>query len=456
MTRRLFAVLVCAMIVSNSAFAGDNPQYTQDDQDRGSAKRESTTPDALTHPKSEGGLTLEAAIARALTQSPKIRSSDAARQSSQGELRQAGVWQNPELEVAAENIAGKGQYKGFDSAEVTYGVSQLVEIGGKRDARIEMAKRGVDLANYDHQAAKLDLIQDVTQAFVEAVATSEEVRQAREQQVLANDVLQSVSRRVEAAREPLIQKSKANVALATSRIALEKAERDHDAALKVLANLIGVDDSGAVAKLDTSGFYTISSPATMAAVKEMLERNPDVTRWKSAVAKSEAAFELERANAIPDPRINAGVRDFRESNNRAFLVGISIPIPVLNGNRGNITKARAEVTKASVDQRVSELALNSELTKNLQAQKTAYVQATTLKDVILPEAEHAFDLSRQGYQAGKFGYLEVLDAQRTLADARLQYIEALKEFHIQRSNVERLTATHLPTKNALEEPHDQE
>ncbi|MER2520633.1 MAG: TolC family protein [Bdellovibrionales bacterium] len=425
-------------------------------RDRGSATKESSTPDALSYPKSEGGLTLEAAIARALTQSPKIRSSEASRQSSQGELRQAGVWQNPELEVAAENIAGKGDYRGFDSAEVTYGVSQLVEIGGKRDARVEMAKRGVDLANYDHQATQLDLIRDITQAFVEAVAAFEEVRQAREQQSLANDVLQSVSRRVEAAREPLIQKSKANVALATSRIALEKAERTHDAARKVLANLMGANDDDAVNKLDTSGFYAISSPVTTAAIKEMLERNPDITRWKPAVAKSEAALELEKANAIPDPRINAGVREFRESNSRAFLVGISIPIPVLNGNQGNISKARAELTKAAVDQRVSELQLSSELAKSLQAQKTAYTQATTLKDAILPEAEHAFTLSRQGYLAGKFAYLEVLDAQRTLSDARLQYIEALKEFHIQRSNVERLTATHLSTKTALKETHDQE
>lgn len=442
--QKLFAAVVCATIVSSGAFAEEKPQVA-------TAK---ITKDLAAASKSEGGMTLEAVIAQALIKSPRLKSSEAARQSSQGELRQAGVWKNPELEVSADNIAGQGAYKGFDSAEVTYGVSQLIEIGGKRSARVDAAKRGVDLANFDYQSARLDLIHDVTQAFAETVAASEEAKLAREQQSLANDVLQSVSRRVEAAREPLIQKSKANVALATSRIALEKAERDYEAARKVLSSLID-RESGNIGALDTGSFYKIALPVIPAAIKDVLERNPDLARWKPAVAKSEAALELEKANAIPDPRLSAGVRDFRESGNRAFIVGLSIPIPVLDGNRGNIAKANAEVTKAKVDREVSRLSMESELAKSLHAQQSAYTQATTLKDDVLPEAQSSFELARRGYLAGKLSYLEVLDAQRTLTDARLQHIEALKEYHLQRANAERLTATHLPTKTASEENHDE-
>lgn len=443
--QKLFAAIVCATIVSSGAFAEEQPQATTTNKPK----------DFSAVSKSEGGMTLEAVIAQALTKSPRLKSSEAARQSSQGELRQAGVWKNPELEVSADNIAGQGPYKGFDSAEVTYGVSQLIEIGGKRSARVDAAKRGVDLANYDYQSARLDLIHDVTQAFAETVAASEETKLAREQQNLANDVFQSVSRRVEAAREPLIQKSKANVALATSRIAVEKAERDYESARKVLSNLVD-GESGAIGTLDTGGFYKISSPVIPAALREALERNPDIARWKPAVAKNEAALELEKANAIPDPRLSAGVRDFRESGNRAFVVGLSIPIPILDGNRGNIAKASAEVTKAKVDREVNKLSMESELAKSLQAQQSAYTQATTLKDSILTEAQNSFELARRGYLTGKLSYLEVLDAQRTLTDARLQFIEALKEYHLQRANVERLTATHLPNKTAAEETHDQD
>ncbi|MFY9286933.1 MAG: TolC family protein [Alphaproteobacteria bacterium] len=404
-------------------------------------------------PSLGNGLTLKAAIQRAITHSPKLQSSDASRLSSRGERKQAGLWQNPELGVMAENIGGSGSYKGLDSAEITYGVTQLIEIGGKRDARVTLAERDIDLANYDYQAAHLDLIRDVTRAFVEAVALNEEVKLAHEQQKLSEDVLQIVTRRVDAAREPLIQKSKANVALATSRIALEKSEREFDTAKKLLSSLMG-DSSGDVTALDSSDFYTITEPVVVANAKDALDRNPDVARWKPALARYEAALDLEKANAVPDPRMTAGFRDFRDTNTNAFVVGLSIPIPILNQNQGNIAKARANVTKTTHDQRSSELAFGSELTKNLQAQKAAYSQATMLRETILPEAKQAFSLSRQGYDAGKFAYLEVLDAERTMAQVQLQYIEALKEYHSQRANVERLTAVYLPDVSKFEEKND--
>lgn len=440
MMRNLFAALICVTVTSGAAFAQDVPLQAIE-----------TTP-LKQESANSGGLTLQAAIGRALEHSPRLKSSEAGRASAQGERRQAGLWQNPEVGVQAENIAGQDAYRGFDSAEITYGVSQLIEIGGKRDARVTIADRSIDIADFDYQAARLDLIRDVTQAFIEAAAASEEVKLAKEQQNLSGDVLQSVTKRVDAAREPLIQKSKANVALATSRIALEKAQRDYSTALKVLANLM--DDSGNVSKIDTRSFYEISPPLEASDVKTAMERNPDITRWKQSIAKSEAEWELEKANAVPDPRINAGVRDFRNTNSKAFVVGVSIPLPILNSNQGNIAKAGAEVTKVKVDQRVNELSLGSEFVKSLQAQQAAYTQALTLKDNVVPEAEQAFSLSRQGYQAGKFAYLEVLDAQRTLVDARLQYVEALKEYHIQRANVERLTAIHLQAPATQEEKHD--
>lgn len=441
MMRTFFAALICATVISSAVFAEDVPFQAVE------------TPPAKQNPPSNGGLTLQAAIGRALEHSPRLKSSQAGRASARGERRQARLWQNPEIGIQAENIGIHRNYQG-DPLTMTYGVSQLIEIGGKRDARAAIADRSIDIADFDYQSTRLDLIRDVTQAYAEAAAAGEEVRLAESQQDLATDILQSVTKRVDAAREPLIQKSKANVALATSRIALEKAQREYEAAASVLANLMG--DNVSVGQVDTASFFEIAAPQTTAEAKDALVRNPDLARWKPAVAKSEAAWELEKANSIPDPRFNVGMRDFKDTDSKAIVVGVSIPIPVLNGNQGNIAKAGAEVARAKVDQRVSELSLSSEFAKSLQAEQAAYAQASTPKETVVPEAKQAFSLSRQGYQAGKFAYLEVLDAERTLTDAQIQYVEALKEYHIQRANVERLTAVHLQAQVAEGEDHDQE
>lgn len=396
-------------------------------------------------------LTLSTAIQKAVAHSPRLQSAKAGQLASQGERRQAGLWQNPELEVTAENIAGSGSYRGVSSAEVTYGVSQPFEIGGKRSARKEMATHSVTLADYDYRAAELDVVREAMQAFTDAVAAAEEVTLAKQQQKLAGEMLKSVSERVNAAREPLIQKSKANVAVATSRIALEKAERSQEATRKMLASIIGVE-SGAIT-LDASTFYVVKPPRSISVMQDALASNPDIARWKPAVSHSKAALELEQANAVPDPRLNAGLRDFRDTGDKALVLGVSIPFPVLNSNQGNIAKARAEVSKSMSDQKASELMLSSELERDLQTQQAAYMQATTLKKDVLPEAEKAFSQARQGYQAGKFSYLEVLDSERTLAEARLQYIEALKEYHTQQANIDRLTASN-PNQIKPEESHD--
>jgi len=64
---------------------------------------------------------------------------------------------------------------------------------------------------------------------------------------------------------------------------------------------------------------------------------------------------------------------------------------------------------------------------------------------VLPGAEEAFQFARGGYDAGKFGYLEVLDAQRTLFDARRQFNEAVLDYHQQRAVLERFSALHTNT-----------
>jgi cobalt-zinc-cadmium efflux system outer membrane protein len=55
---------------------------------------------------------------------------------------------------------------------------------------------------------------------------------------------------------------------------------------------------------------------------------------------------------------------------------------------------------------------------------------------------------------GRFPYLEVLDAQRSLFGVKQQQIEAIREFHTAKAQVERLTATRLSTLQKSGENHE--
>jgi len=384
-------------------------------------------------------MTLEEAIGKAIEASPRLQSAKAGLDAAKGAEKQAGYWPNPELAFEAENIAGGGQYSGTDSAEYTYGLSQKIEVGGKISSRKNAAKAMREVTSVALSAEKLNLERDVHIAYANVLGETESLELAIEQETLAKEVLDTVSKRVDAAREPEIQKNKAEVAYATSVISREQGERQLRISIKNLAQLLGESDLNA--SLDHSHFFKLEAPAPIENYQEKLRNAPEIL-ISSYIEKEKASLlSLEKAQSIPDPILNAGVRDFRDSGDQAFVLGFSIPLPVLNTNQGNIAKAKAKLTQSRSNSRQMRLTLEQNLIENWQGWQTSYMEATSLRKRILPAAKKAFDSAWHGYEKGKFPYLEVLDAQRTLFNARAQYHDSLKRYHSSRANVERLTTT---------------
>ncbi len=437
----LSATILSASLLSLPTYAQDTPATdTPPAAAEAVAPPADAVPDAKAAPTPPAtfGVNLQTAIDRALQNSPRIKSANAAVLATEGTRSQSDAWRNPEVGVLAENVGGGGRYSGMSSGEITYSVSQTIEVGGKRSGRRAVAEQGVALSRHNQTLTQINVVRDATVAYANAVAAQEMLKLAEEQKETAGGLYREVGERVDAAREPLIQKSKAQITVSTAAFAHERAERELGHAKHVLSNMWGSHDDSF--PLDTSDFFVLTPPITEADAEAKMEKNPGYTRMESNFAKMQAQYELEKSNAIPDPSFNAGVRDLRDTGDQAFIVGVSIPIPVFNMNRGNIERARQEVSQAESDKQAVKLAMINELHEALETQLNAYRNADNLKNSILPSAEKAFSLSRQGYRAGKFPYLEVLDAQRTLFDVKEQYIAALKEYHVAKAEVDKLTA----------------
>ncbi len=392
-------------------------------------------------PMPAGALTLDVAIQKALAASPRLRSANASVLASRGERSQASALPNPEVGIDTENFAGKGDYRGTKSLETTAGITQLIELGGKRGSRMDIADQGMAVSQLDLEAERLNLIRDVTVAFIEVAASEEHLKIVGEQRDLAEDVFQEVAKRVSAAREPTIQQNKSEVIRATARIAYETAQREVTQAKRKLTGLWG--GGAEPVTLNTGTLFELQEPPPAPALESTLSQNPDFTRLDAEIKRSKASYDLERANAIPDPRVSVGMRDYRESGDRAFVAGISIPIPVFNMNRGNIERARHIVSKTESDAQTTKLQMGTDLSQRYQDMNIAYAQVESLQHEIIPTAEKSFRLSRAGYREGKFAFLEVLDAQRTLFDAKEQRVAALRNYHTARAEVERLSAKNL-------------
>ncbi len=385
-------------------------------------------------PTSPSVLTPETAIARALEVAPRTAAAAARLRAAGGAVDQADVMPNPEVSVEFENFKGSGPYRGYGNVETTYSLSQTIELGGKRGARVDQARAARSTAGFDLAAAKLDLVRDVRQAFAEAVAADAAVTLAEEQLRLAGEVERSTQARLEAGREAPIQLGRAEIARRQAQLELEQAKRRAGAARQILAGLTGIGQAGV--RLEDGWFRRLDGTAA-----ETAAESTELLRRQSELRRSRAELDVERSKAIPDVTVSGGFRRFREGRDNAFLVGVSVPIPLFDQNRGAIERARAQVVAAEADLAAERIDQERRVTvarANLDASRDT---AATLQEKIIPTAEQAFAAAQEGYRQGKFSYLEMLEAQRTLFDTRRNLIDTLQGFHNARAELERLTAT---------------
>lgn len=385
-------------------------------------------------------LSLHEAIKAALERSPSIGSKVAQTEAMKAAASKANALPNPELSVEAENIGGDGPYEDFDGAEITYGMSQLVELPGKRSGRAGIAGSEAQRSIYERDGARLDLIRDVITAYASVVVAEDELQILREERDLASNVYESVAAKVDAGKEPPIQKNKAAIELSSSDIALERAERGVQTARKTLANLMGGQSADFNVSVNT--LPEMKQPEGLATYTAMLDTSPDVLAYDAGIQVAQSNLSLEKATAIPDPTFNVGVRDFREDDEQAFLAGVSVPLPVFDMNRAGIRRAGHEYNAAILDKAQAQLAAETTLVQSYEAFANAYREHQVLKETVLPGAREAFDVAREGYNAGKFGYLEVLDAQRTLFEARKQSNTTMLDYYRELAVIDRLTALH--------------
>jgi len=154
---------------------------------------------------------------------------------------------------------------------------------------------------------------------------------------------------------------------------------------------------------------------------------------------------VARSKATPDLILSGGVRYLNETKESAFVVGVSLPLPLFDRNRGGILEAHARLTKAEFERRAAEVRVNTMLAEAYQNLVSATNEVTTLHNEILPAAEEVFQATQEGYRLGKFGFLDVLDAQRTLFETRGRYFEALATYHKAVADLERLSGEELHT-----------
>ena len=386
----------------------------------------------------QGVLTLAQALQLAFRHHPGLDATMLEIEAAEARTLQASLYPNPQVDVEIENLAGSGPLSGIQGTESTVAISQSILLGNKRKKQVESAALESDLAAWQAERKRLDLYADVHSAFNQVLIAQEDLVLKQELLQLSEKLVETISQRIRAGKVSTAEASRAQVIQARNKISRERAKRFLAESRQRLAATWG---SRKPLFFAVEGEYDLLfTLPSLDSLQLHLMQNPDLARFETEIRQRQAAIAVEEALAIPDPTVTSGVRHVNESGDLALVVGISIPLPVTNRNQGNREEARVNLTKSERHREETHLELSRDLSVAYNQFQAVHNEVLALKNEIIPQAENAYQRINEGYLQGRFDFLDVLDAQKTLFESKDRYLHALREFHETVVRIERLIA----------------
>lgn len=386
----------------------------------------------LTH----GGLTLRDALALALERNPELTAFSWEVRAAEARALQAGLRPNPTLSVDLENVAGSGEFSGVNLAETTLVLSQLIELGGKRQKRLAVGARETEVAEREYQAVRLDVVLATTGAFAEALAAQERVRLADVQLHRAGELLEVI---LAQDRSPE-QRLRSDLEVTNEEIDRRQSVRTLHVAKVRLATTWGSMEPD-FSRLE-GDLYSVSEIPEERDLVERLAKSPELARWRAEVAQRRAEIVLEDAQRIPDVELGIGPRHINigplDEDSWVLVAGVQLPIPVFDRNQGARREARNELAGSRDLQRSAQLRLRLALALAYSGLISSYEEVIALRDDALPTAKRAYDATLAGQRRGSVPLNSVLDAQRSLSELETRLVEVLTSYHQHRAELEAL------------------
>ena len=383
-----------------------------------------------------GLLDLSIAFDLAEQQNPDLAVFTASIRTREALRLQAGLRPNPSLQLEVEDF-GKSRGGGsFNDAETTLSVGQLILLGDKRRKNVHVRQGETDLATWDFLSARRRVLTFTAQAFTEVLAAQEQLKLSRDALNLASNLVATVSAQVDAGKVSAIEKLRASVIHARQQAAFNAAVKDLEIRRVRLASAWG--SRVAVFERVNGSLDELTAPHSGGALDPFLSEHPDVARWRDEQELRRSRLELQKARRIPDVTVRGGVRRFEASDSAGFTLSLSLPLPFINRNQGNIMAAKSELAASTHAEAAARTRVAGSLATAYKSLEAAFQNAVAHRDEIVPASTEAFELSEEAYRQGKLGLIDLLDTQRVLFEARRAYVDALAGYHRARIEVEGL------------------
>lgn len=384
-----------------------------------------------------GVISLRDALEATLAANPQLRSFPLRAEALLGEKETADLKPAFRIEAEVEDALGTGDIKDFTGAEATLRLSNIVEMGDKRAARLGVVNRRIDVLNAEQRVVELDLLTEVIRRFIDVASAQELVALQSRATAIAVQTVALLEPLVNAGQTPQFELERANSALARAQVAEQSAAATLASARIKLANM-WASNSPQFSDVE-SRLLSVGQAEPIEPILAGLESNPDIEIYASEFRLREAELLLAQSNRQGDITWSAGIRHLKEIDDTGLAFGVSVPLFNKTRASGAIRTARASMQEVEMRRLATLNAINGEILSLHQFLQQAVLEASTLQQRVIPTLETVQEQVQTAYAAGNFSYVELISAQQEYLDAQLALISSATNAHKIRAEIERLS-----------------
>ncbi len=374
-------------------------------------------------------MTLNDFEAIAFANNPTIQQLEATTRKAAGFRTQVGLRPNPVVGYQAMQLADAGtdQHVAF--------LSQTFVTADKLELNRRVLNEALRAQLFQLEAQKYRISTDIRVKFYDALAAQRRMRLIEDFQSVADRGLE-IAEELKSAKEgsqlevvqAKVQKNEVDLALRNASIRFEAVWREL-VALTGSPEMLPVSLDGELPQAETSLDW--SSVAS-----SIVSSSPEYQAARARVSQARANITRQDVQAVPniDLQFGAGVDNATDSG--MINLQVSAPIPVFNKNQGNMSAARAELSRACMEVRRIENSIKARLAEVSQAYDSSLASVSMYAEEILPNAAEGLKLAETAYKSGETSFLQVLVARRTYFDTNLQYIVAQAQLAQARARVD--------------------
>jgi cobalt-zinc-cadmium efflux system outer membrane protein len=382
----------------------------------------------LLHTYADAVVSFEEARAKVLQNNPELQVATTRIKASQANIKQALLVENPELEIALENL---GQN------EIEAAISHTFELGGKRKARTTVARLEQHVARLEYEENKRALEAELIRRYVPILAVQNSIEAIDSATVLAQSTCDAIKKRVQAGAAKSVDLMRAEIEVEELLLERALAEKQLKPLAQALAGLWGDADPDF---LSVSG--TIHAADSLPSKEDYyaaLEKLPSLQLLETEKKIAQAQENEARAGAAPDLTLTGGYIRNNESGENAGLLAAAIPLPLFSRNQGDIAAAQHSLQAADFSYRAALNALKADIAAAHSEAEALAIQIKALHEKIIPKAEEVQETILRFYNQGSVSVLELIEAQAEVLELKTRLIETITEQAMLMADLEELT-----------------